>query len=186
MKLEHVLLRLLAARPYSGYDLRKWLSAEGKFAGSGIHHSQVYRALARMQEHGWVTYRVDPRERRPDAKVYRLTEQGRAALLDWIRSPYEPASRFHDSEFLNRFQIAAALDREAALRLVRTELAYRREQIAKNRDRDRTIHVEDPMPGLDPARLQAAADHVHRYGTGAVDWWAAWLDDVQRWLEESG
>ena len=183
MKLEHVLLRLLATRPYSGYDLRKWLSVEGRFVRSGIHHSQVYRALARMQENRWVTFRVDPRDGRPDAKVYRLTEQGQAALLDWIRSPYEPASRFHDSDFINRFQVAAALDREAAVHLVKTELTYRREQIARNRDRDRTILFEDPMPGLDPARQQAAADLVHRYGAGAVDWWVAWLEDVLRWLE---
>ncbi|WP_194236439.1 PadR family transcriptional regulator [Streptomyces acidicola] len=183
MKLEHVLLRLLATRPYSGYDLRKWLAADGQFAGSRVHHSQIYRALARMREDGWVEDRIDPRERRPDARVHRLTERGRQALRDWIDSPYEPTSRFHDSDFVNRFLITAALDRDAAIRLVTTELDHRTEQIARNRDRDRTIHFEDPLPGLDPRRQQAAADLVHQYGAGAVDWWVAWLRDVLRRLE---
>ncbi|MER7787014.1 PadR family transcriptional regulator [Streptomyces sp. NPDC097640] len=183
MKLEHVLLRLLATRPYSGYDLRKWLSAEGQFVSSRLHHSQVYRALARMQESGWVEFRVDPRERRPDAKVYRLTDQGRAALQKWVRSPYEPTSRFADPDFTNRFLITVALDRQAAVRLVTTELRYRREQIARIRHRDRTLLFEDPVPGLDPVRHQAAADLVHGWGTGAVDRWVAWLEDVLRRLE---
>ncbi|MGP3971451.1 PadR family transcriptional regulator [Streptomyces sp. 6N223] len=183
MKLEHVLLRLLATRSYSGYDLRKWLAGEGQFVSSRLHHSQIYRTLARMADRGWVVYRTDPRDGRPDAKVYRLTERGQAALLDWLRSPYQPTSRFTDSDFLNRFLIAAALDRELAIRLVTTELAHRREQIARFRPRDRTIAFEGPMPGLDPARHQAAADLVHQYGAGAVDGWVAWLQDALRRLE---
>lgn len=184
VKLEHVLLRLLAARPYSGYDLRKWLAAEGRFAGSRIHHSQIYRALARMQERGWVEFRVDPRDGRPDAKVHRLTDEGRAALLDWIRSPYEPTGRFSDPDFTNRFLITVALDRQAAIDLVTTELAFRRRQIATHRHRDRTLHFEDPVPGLDPVRHQAAADLVHHWGAGAVDRWVDWLEDVLRRLEK--
>ncbi len=183
VKLENVLLRLLATRPYSGYDLRKWLAAEGQFVSSRLHHSQVYRALARMADRDWVVYRADPRDGRPDAKVYRLTDRGRAALLEWLHSPYEPTSRFTDSDFLNRFPIAAALDRELAIRLVTTELSHRRAQIARLRIRDRTTAFEDAMPGLDPARHQAAADLVHRYGSGAVDWWVAWLEDALRHLE---
>ncbi|GAB2882981.1 PadR family transcriptional regulator [Streptomyces mayteni] len=184
MKLEQVLLRLLATRPYSGYDLRKWLAADGQFVGSKVHHSQIYRALARMREAGLVEDRIDPRDGRPDARVHRLTERGRQALRDWLDSPYEPTSRFHDSDFVNRFLLTAALDREAAIRLVTTELDHRTEQIARNRDRDRAIRFEDPLPGLDPARHQAAADLVHGYGAGAVDWWVAWLRDVLRRLEE--
>ncbi|MEW2399485.1 PadR family transcriptional regulator [Streptomyces sp. NPDC046862] len=184
MKLEHVLLRLLAARPYSGYDLRKWLSAEGQFVSSRIHHSQVYRALARMQDSGWVAFRVDPREHRPDAKVYRLTDTGRAALLEWIRSPYEPTSRFADPDFTNRFLATVSLDRRAAIRLVNTELDYRGQQIRRNRHRNRTIVFDDPVPGLDPVRHQAGADLVHRWGADSVDRWVAWLEDVRRWLED--
>lgn len=184
VKLEHVLLRLLAARPYSGYDLRKWLSADGQFVSSDIHHSQVYRTLARMQERGWVAFRVDARERRPDAKVYRLTDEGQAALLAWIRSPYEPTSRFSDPDFTNRFLITVALDRQAAVRLVTTELDYRLRQIATQRDRDRTVVFDDPVPGLDPVRRQWAADLVHQWGSASVDRWVAWLQDVLRRLND--
>ncbi|GIH98568.1 PadR family transcriptional regulator [Planobispora takensis] len=184
MKFEHVLLALLALRPYSGYSLRKWLEAEGRFMRSRAHHSQIYRSLARMVTDGWVAYEVDPREGRPDAKVYRLTPQGREVLLEWVHSPYEPPSRFQDPDFMARFGFTAALDPRAAAELVRTELEYRRAQVARSRGRDRTMRFEDPIPEVDPVRAQAAFDRMHEYGMRAVDQWIEWLEDTLHRLEE--
>ncbi|MEV1023379.1 PadR family transcriptional regulator [Streptomyces sp. NPDC050264] len=176
MRFEHVLLALLSYRPRSGYDLRKWLETEGQFVRSRAHHSQIYRLLARMVADGWVTYEVDPREGRPDAKVYRLTPQGRGVLMEWVHSPYDPPSRFQDVDFMARFQFAASLDTAAAIRLVETELAYRRAQIAKNRHRDRTLRFEDALPEIDQAFAQRIGDEMHAYGAASVDRWVEWLE----------
>ncbi|MGW4382456.1 PadR family transcriptional regulator [Kitasatospora sp. NPDC004531] len=184
MQFEYVLLGLLAGRPLSGYDLGRWVETEGQFLRSRAHHSQIYRLLGRMVADGWVVYEVDPREGRPDAKVYRLTPVGRDALLAWVRSPYRPTSRFQDADFLARFAFAAALDRAAAIALVRTELDYRREQIARNRHRDRTLRFEDPLPELDQALAREIGEQLHRYGAGAVDRWVEWLEETLRRLED--
>lgn len=184
MRFEYVLLALLSYRPRSGYDLRKWLETEGQFVRSRAHHSQIYRLLRRMVGDGWVAYEVDPREGRPDAKVYRLTPLGRDVLLEWLHAPYEPPSRFQDVDFMARFQFAASLDTEAAIRLVDTELGYRRAQIAKNRDRDRTLRFEDPLPELDEAFAQRVADEMHAYGTESVDRWVRWLEHMRELLED--
>ncbi|MGY0022072.1 helix-turn-helix transcriptional regulator [Streptomyces sp. cg35] len=184
MRFEHVLLALLSYRPRSGYDLRKWVETEGQFVRSRAHHSQIYRLLARMVADGWVTYEVDPREGRPDAKVYRLTPQGRDVLLEWVHSPYDPPSRFQDVDFMARFQFAASLDTAAAIRLVETELAYRRAQIAQNRHRDRTMRFEDALPELDQEFAQRVSDEMHTYGTASVDRWVEWLERMLRLLED--
>ncbi|MFI5806680.1 PadR family transcriptional regulator [Streptomyces sp. NPDC051561] len=176
MKFEHVLLGLLARRPYSGYDLRKWLETDGQFVWAKAHHSQIYRKLAQMESDGWVRHEVDSREGRPDAKVYRLTGRGRDVLLEWVHTPYEPLTRFQDTDFTARLSVAAPLDRDAAISLVRTELAYRRAQIAKNRNRDRTLHYEDPLPGLDQEIDAYLHDALHLLGAGAMDQWVAWLE----------
>lgn len=183
MNFEFVLLGLLAMRPYSGYDLRKWMDVEGQFLRSRMHHSQIYRLLGRMVTDGWIEFEVDPRAGRPDAKVYRLTDKGRLVLLDWARSPYEPTSRFQDADFLARFTFAGAVDRDAALALVKTELAYRRDQVAKGRVRDRTVRFEDPVPELDAERTAAIFAWSHEYGAAAVDAWMAWLERTQHRLE---
>ncbi|NUR90629.1 MAG: PadR family transcriptional regulator [Nonomuraea sp.] len=182
MKFEYVLLGLLSFRPYSGYDLQKWLEVEGKFFRSRAHHSQIYRLLGRMVVDGWVEFEVDQREGRPDAKVYRLTERGREELLDWVRSPYEPPSRFQDADFTTRFGFAAALDADAALMLVRTELAYRREQVRRNRNRDRRVRFHEPIPEVAPELAQAAFDRLHEEGAAAMDRWIAWLEQTEGWL----
>ncbi|WP_406137188.1 PadR family transcriptional regulator [Streptomyces anulatus] len=178
VKFEYVLLGLLARRPYSGYDLRKWLESDGQFVWAKAHHSQIYRKLTQMEADGWVRHEVDTREGRPDAKVYRLTERGRDVLLEWVRSPYEPPSRFQETDFTARLSVAAPLDREVAIGLVRTELAHRRDQISKNRDRDRSLLYEDPLPGLDQELDRYVHDSLHRLGAGAMDRWVAWLEEM--------
>ncbi|KOX24714.1 MULTISPECIES: PadR family transcriptional regulator [unclassified Streptomyces] len=184
MALEYGLLALLSFRPLSGYDLLKWVETEGRFIRSRIHHSQIYRLLGRMVADGLVDYRVDPREGRPDAKVYRLTEVGREALLTWVRSPYEPTGRFQDPDFLTRFAFAASLEREAALRLIDTELAHRREQIARSRDRDRTLVFEDPLPEVDQELTRRVFEEMHRYGAASVDRWVEWLERTRTLLAD--
>ncbi|WP_219412604.1 PadR family transcriptional regulator [Pseudonocardia nigra] len=186
MKFEHVLLGLLSMRPYSGYAIRQWLETEGRFLRSRVHLSQIYRLLGRMVDDGWVEFEVDPREGRPDAKVYRLTTEGRRVLLEWVRGPYEPTSRFSDPDFSARFLFTAALDRDAAIELVKTELVYRRNQVAGSRGRDLTVHLEDPIPELDPERTQLAVDLTHGYGRDAVDHWMDWLESTLRRLEGDG
>ncbi|GAA2357991.1 hypothetical protein GCM10010404_08790 [Nonomuraea africana] len=183
MKFEYVLLALLSFRPYSGYDLRKWLEVEGQFLRSRAHHSQIYRLLARMVADGWVEFEVDPREGRPDAKVYRLTSEGRRVLLEWVRSPYEPPSRFQDADFMARFGFTVALDRQAAMVLVGTEFDYRRAQVARFRNRPRTLRFEQPVPEVDPEMARAAFERMHEHGARSVDLWITWLEETMRWLE---
>ncbi|GAA1700656.1 PadR family transcriptional regulator [Microbacterium sediminicola] len=182
MKFENVLLGVLSTKPFHGYELMKWFDTEGQFIRSNTHHSQIYRELARMVKNGLVEFDVDPREGKPDAKVYRITEVGRQVLIEWVRSPYAPTSRFQDADFNTRFIFAVSLDPEAALRIVDTELAYRREQVARSRVRKRGIVGVEPVIGFEAERYGRYGELMHRYGSAAVDQWLAWLEDVRSQL----
>ena len=64
----------------SGYEIKKLL--EGPF--SHIHEASfgaIYPALARLQEEGLVTCEARSQEKRPDKKVYGLTQSGRFELI---------------------------------------------------------------------------------------------------------
>ncbi|WP_330286084.1 PadR family transcriptional regulator [Streptomyces sp. NBC_00576] len=182
--MEYPLLALLSFRPLSGYDLRKFIETEGQFLRSRLHHSHIYRLLGRMVANGWVTFEIDPREGKPDAKVYRLTEVGREALMAWVRSPYQPPSRFQDPDFLTRFAFAAPLDRQAAINLIRTELDYRYAQIARNRHRHRALDFIDPLPELDRELAVEISEAMHLFGASSMDRWVAWLEEMLRRLED--
>ncbi|MFF4556239.1 PadR family transcriptional regulator [Streptomyces sp. NPDC001422] len=182
MKFEHVLLGVLAMQPQSGYDLRRWLEREGRFLRSGVHQSQIYRLLARMTEKGWIDWESDPRDGAPDAKVYRLTPEGRAELLAWARSPYEPPSRFQDPDFLARFLFAGMLDADLPVRLIDVELAHRRAQVAQSRGRDRSLGLNDALPEIDPERTRLLGELLHLEGVRQIDAWIDWLERTRRLL----
>jgi DNA-binding PadR family transcriptional regulator len=127
-RLDVILLGLLAARPRTGYDIRKWLDTYGNYFGYSAPTSQIYRQMARLVERNWAYSVVDPRSSGPDAKLYTVTDEGRAAFEDWVSSPYEPAQRPMDPYFQLRMLFSQHRGPDTILALVRTELAYRRAQ----------------------------------------------------------
>jgi len=127
-RLDVIVLGLLTARPRTGYDIRKWLDKHGKIMGYSAPTSQIYRQMARLVERNWAHTVADPRSSGPDAKLYVLTDEGRAAFDEWATSPYEPAERPMDPDFQVRMLLTQHHGPAAILELVRTELRYREAQ----------------------------------------------------------
>jgi DNA-binding PadR family transcriptional regulator len=127
-RLDVILLGLLTARPRTGYDIRKWLDTYGNYFGYSAPTSQIYRQMARLVERNWAYSVVDPRSSGPDAKLYTITDEGRAAFEDWVSSPYEPAQRPMDPYFQLRLLFSQHRGPAKILELVRTELDFRRAQ----------------------------------------------------------
>src|SRR5699024_10632388 len=132
--LDYTLLGLLARTPASGYDIGKWLRGEGRRLGRGPSMPPSYRGRSAFEQRGWVAIRIEERDAAPAAKVYSLTAAGVDALEEWAASPYEPAERPMDPDFTQRLSFAGQLGPEYALRIVRTELDYRRRQRAQEQD----------------------------------------------------
>lgn len=186
MRLEHILLGLLARGSRSGYDIGKWMQQEGRFYRSNTDQSQIYRVLRGMEKRGWVAHAVEVRPSAPDAKVYRLTDEGRAELLAWARSKYAPPSRFQDGDFHARFDFAGALDADALRDLLVTELEARRAQVAAGRNRDRMQTYQEPIPELDIDRANLLAELSHRRGAAEIDRWIDWLEQTLADLDARG
>src|SRR5215471_2358783 len=87
--LSYMLLSLLAREPMSGYDLTAQMKLKQRLVPFWpISHTQIYPALAQLEQQGLVSYHiVDQQGVRPNKKVYELTEAGRAALRQWVESP---------------------------------------------------------------------------------------------------
>lgn len=86
MSLYHLILGLLNDEKLSGYDLNK------KFDQAARHfwttdQSQIYRALHKMLERGWVDVEVVVQDDNPNKKVYSLTRDGRDELRQWVTTP---------------------------------------------------------------------------------------------------
>ena len=93
MSLDHILLGMLDT-PASGYDIKRGFS-EGSRHFWSAELSQIYPALKKLEERGWLESRLEPPARGPRRRVYHRTDEGRAELIRWLTAgPQMGTQRF--------------------------------------------------------------------------------------------
>jgi DNA-binding PadR family transcriptional regulator len=80
-KLSYGLLSLLFTEPMTGYDLTMKLN---KFWPSA--HSAIYPLLIELERKGFIEYRLEKQNSKPDKKIYNLTDSGKDILVEWFTS----------------------------------------------------------------------------------------------------
>ncbi|MFI8823083.1 PadR family transcriptional regulator [Streptomyces sp. NPDC053431] len=87
-----VLGLLSFGRELSGYDLKKWSDWSLRFFYWSPSFSQIYSELKRLEKAGYATSRlVAPEVGTRDKRVYRITDEGMAAVRTWARTaPLDP------------------------------------------------------------------------------------------------
>lgn len=170
MALEHAILVSLSERAASGSELTRRFDASIGYFWTATHQ-QIYRVLAKMESHGWVTVEVVPRADRPATKVYAVTAAGRDELRRWIAEP--TTSDPVRSDIGVKLRGASLGDRQAVLddvRRLRAEHAERHALYEHLAARD--------FP--DPAALTGADLDVHlvlRGGLLVEEFWIQWLTE---------
>jgi PadR family transcriptional regulator AphA len=134
--LKYAILGILNAIPMTGYDLK-----HQAFDATVRHfwpadQSQIYRTLGQLAEGGWATVTVEAQDDRPDRKVYAITEAGRQALMDWLKSDQTvPALR---DPLLVQLFFGQEVPRADLLRVVANQLAVHQAQLA--------VYEQIPIP----------------------------------------
>jgi len=123
MALRHALMAALLEGEASGYDLAKGFDASVANFWAATPQ-QLYRELDRMAADGLVRARVVHQERRPDKRLFSLTDAGHRALHGFTSRPPRP-SVIRD-ELLVQVQAVDAGD-EAAVRRALAERMTRAE-----------------------------------------------------------
>lgn len=120
MALRNAILATLLEGEASGYDLSKGFDASVANFWMATAQ-QLYKELEAMEAQGLVTARVVEQDRRPNKRLYSLTEAGRAALRAFTGQPAK-LTAIRD-ELLVKVQAVDVGDAEA----VRTAIAGRLE-----------------------------------------------------------
>jgi len=95
MGLSHALLAALSQEALSGYDLaRRFDGSLGYFWQAS--HQQIYRELARLSEQSLLSVKLQPQQKRPDRKVYCLTQADKEALVSWLQTQVQPPQQRDD------------------------------------------------------------------------------------------
>lgn len=90
MSLQHILLGVLKDEPLSGYDLNKFFQYVMQYMWP-TEQSQIYRALYKLHEFGWVEIEYVVQDENPNKKIYHLTDAGREELLRWLKTEHDYA-----------------------------------------------------------------------------------------------
>ena len=90
MDIKTLCLGILSLGDATGYEIKKMV-AEGSFSFfSEASYGSIYPALGKLMEEGLVTCRAMAQDKRPDKKVYSLTESGREELTISLRKDPDP------------------------------------------------------------------------------------------------
>ncbi|HLJ33040.1 MAG TPA: PadR family transcriptional regulator [Ktedonobacteraceae bacterium] len=179
--LEYKLLGLLARQPMSGYDLASQLKQ--RFVPFGpISHTQIYPALASLEQQGLVRYHiVEQQSARPNKKVYELTEKGRAALRQWVESP-TPLVIFYGEFFLKAYSLWLA-DPEHMVERFREQAQLHQEQLEfyERALQSKQLAISADSENADFFEL---SDVLFQYVIGYERNYLAWCQSMLQHLEQ--
>jgi DNA-binding PadR family transcriptional regulator len=113
---QEVLLALLAKEASHGYQLRARLQLALGPLAEAMNAGQVYVTLTRLEKAGLVSSERVGQADRPDRKVYELTGEGRARVMEWLEDTTWPKPA--PAEFHLKLVAAAAAGLADPVRLV--------------------------------------------------------------------
>jgi DNA-binding PadR family transcriptional regulator len=153
----YVILGMLSWRPMSGYDVKTNVDGSTRFFWAASY-GQIYPELRRLAAAGLVEEAGEAEGGRA-RRLYRLTDAGRAALVDWL---HERPGHFEirDEGLLKLFFAEAAPD------AARGALAAKRHHHEQTVERLRAIEAEGDGEGFTRTVL--------RYGIECHSWMAGW------------
>jgi len=177
VSLDAAILGFLGECPRTGYDL-KTRCFDGPVKDFwNADQAQIYRTLERLQTDQLVSVLRKRQSRKPDRKIYSLTDAGRARLAEWLGSdlsvsaPREPfLLQLFFGESLSDEDLATRLSRHRELRQTRLD-SLRHEA---------SISVQgSPVPTRRALLRDAAFDGAISAERAVIDW----LDDLMEALE---
>ncbi|GAA4020277.1 PadR family transcriptional regulator [Allokutzneria multivorans] len=132
-------LSVLAQRPMHPYEMASMLRARGKDADMGIKWGSLYTVVRNMEKHGLIEAAETVRQGgRPERTIYRITDDGRAEMVDWVRELISVPER-ERMRFQAGLSVLAALGPEEVETLLRQRLAL----LEREAEDKRAAHERD-------------------------------------------
>jgi DNA-binding PadR family transcriptional regulator len=180
--LAYILLGILARDPLSGYDLATLLKKHFSPFWA-ISHTQIYPALAQLVEAGFTTYEIiEQQARRPDKKIYQITEAGQAALRAWVEAPTSPTV-IRDEFLLKAYSLWVA-DPEHMQTIFREQIALHQERIFKHEQELEAKRTKYLAISQGNSESLVMAELIFKYTISYEQNYVNWCNDVLHYLEQ--
>ena len=174
--LKYALLALLRQAPAHGYDLRASFT---RLLGGlwEVNAGQVYTTLGRLERDGLATSEQAESHAGPDRKVFRLTDEGRKDLDEWIDAPSDGLVAARSELFLKVVVRALLAGDGGSLALIDAHRSQRVSLLAAIEDRRAELRNDPSSDGLTDLILDGTVRHLE------AD--LAWLDHVESEMARS-
>ncbi len=173
LPMEWALLGFLIEAPIHGYDLHQRVRESlGRVWYMG--RSNVYSALKRLEDAGYVEATLEPQGGRPPRKIYHVTPKGEEKFLAWVRAP-APSMQDMRVEFLAKLYFFRLLGLDGVEDLIAQQERACRKRIDRLNERaeQREAHAFDRL----------VFDFRRRQIEAILDWLASCREVCQRWGE---
>jgi len=157
MALRHAVLAALLEGEASGYQLAKRFDVSVANFWSATPQ-QLYRELDKLEADGLVDARLVRQQRRPDKRVFTLTDAGRAELHRFTAEPAKPVAMRDD--LLVKLQAVDVGDTHAVSKELMTRLDRARAKLATY---DRLL--ADMLDGRDEKSFERDSERIGPYLT---------------------
>jgi DNA-binding PadR family transcriptional regulator len=136
MDVRTICLGILTRGSATGYEIKKLFDDDGYQHFVEASFGSIYPALNRLTEEGLVSVREEAQEKRPDRKVYSITQAGRSALIASLLKPL-PEDK-HRSPFVFAMLFADLLPHEHVSNMLNGYIAQTETKFAQLKERAAT------------------------------------------------
>jgi PadR family transcriptional regulator AphA len=175
-----VILGMLAARPRSGYEIKRLVDDSTRFFWAASY-GQIYPELKRLEGAGLISGTDATSDGGRRRTVYELTADGRRAAREWVSDPPEVFE--HRDEGLLKLFFAGVVDETRTPEIARERAARSRAVAARLREVERSLEVPDEER-TPPSSPDAGSLTTLRYGIELNEWAAEWFERAAGELEE--
>lgn len=142
-------LSVVSDKPRHPYEMASVLRARGKDQDMKIKWGSLYTVVQNLEKHGFIEATGSVRRGgRPERTVYRITDEGRTELADWVRELVGTPER-EFPKFEAALSMLGALGPDEAIELLQQrldaldrQLAEQREVLARAADVPRAFLIE--------------------------------------------
>ena len=153
MSIRYAILGLIAEQPSHGYALKQVFDQRVSPLW-GLTTGQIYQSLNGLERSGLLTSTRQQTARRPERKVYEITEAGQRALDRWLQSESSSLILPFRDETVIRFMLLRRKDTES----LRRSLHRLEEHVARSLDEARA--TRPARSSLSQVFLEGLVEHL--------------------------
>lgn len=174
----YVILGLLSFGECSGYEIKKKIENEiGYFYK--VSNGQIYPVLKKLLQQNNASYRVEKSDGKPYRKVYSITEQGYAALKEWLDKTDYP-----HNEFLLRLYFGSIRPISRNIEMIKDFMAAKEKHLETYNNIQKYFNL-DTIDKLQHYYSYFTLRYGHLMAKAYIDWCNEVVDTLQELDKES-